>query len=107
MVGQFVSYQDEESWIRYELAIALASTGELVGSAGIGIVSASDREAPWVTSCAETNRERDAYRGRSREMLRLGFELLDTHRLIGAVDAEKTGSVKLLENLGVTRERML
>lgn len=40
----------------------------------------------------------------SVELLRLGFEQLGLHRIIGRLDARNTGSAKLLERLGLRRE---
>jgi RimJ/RimL family protein N-acetyltransferase len=40
----------------------------------------------------------------SVELLRLGFEELGLHRIIARLDARNTGSVKLLERLGLRRE---
>ena len=40
----------------------------------------------------------------SAELLRLGFEELGLHRIIARLDARNTGSVKLLERLGLRQE---
>jgi RimJ/RimL family protein N-acetyltransferase len=40
----------------------------------------------------------------SVELLRLGFEELGLHRIIARLDARNTGSVKLLERLGLRQE---
>ena len=40
----------------------------------------------------------------SVELLRLGFEELGLHRIIGRLDARNTGSAKLLERLGLRQE---
>lgn len=40
----------------------------------------------------------------SRLMLRLGFEELGLHRIIGRIDARNTGSARVLERLGMRRE---
>jgi RimJ/RimL family protein N-acetyltransferase len=37
-------------------------------------------------------------------MLRLGFEDLGLHRILGRLDARNTASAKLLERLGMRRE---
>ena len=42
----------------------------------------------------------------AREILRIGFELLDAHRVVGNVDTENIGSVRVLEKIGMTREGM-
>jgi len=40
------------------------------------------------------------------ELLRLGFEELEMHRIIGRLDAANTGSAKLLERLGMRQEAL-
>jgi RimJ/RimL family protein N-acetyltransferase len=38
------------------------------------------------------------------EMVRLGFDKLDLHRIVGILDARNTGSARVLERLGMRRE---
>jgi RimJ/RimL family protein N-acetyltransferase len=38
------------------------------------------------------------------EMVRLGFDELDLHRIVGILDARNTGSARVLERLGMRRE---
>ncbi|WP_243793062.1 GNAT family N-acetyltransferase [Saccharopolyspora gloriosae] len=38
------------------------------------------------------------------EMLRLGFDGLDLHRIVGRCDARNTGSARVMERLGMRRE---
>lgn len=40
----------------------------------------------------------------AREMLRLGFEIVGLHRIIGRCDARNVASVKLMERCGMRRE---
>ena len=40
----------------------------------------------------------------AREMLRLGFEGLGLHRIVGRLDARNTASARVLERLGMRRE---
>lgn len=40
----------------------------------------------------------------SVEMLRLGFEQLELHRIVGRCDARNTGSPRLMERLGMRKE---
>lgn len=43
----------------------------------------------------------------AREMLRLGFDELGLHRIVGRADARNAGSVRVLERLGMRREALL
>ena len=42
----------------------------------------------------------------AREILRIGFELLEGHRVFAKVDTENIGSIKVSEKLSMTREGM-
>ena len=42
----------------------------------------------------------------ARVMLRIGFELLEAHRVFATVDTENVSSIRVLEKLGMTREGM-
>ena len=104
VVEQHISSQHEEPRTRYELAITLASTGELIGSSSIRMVWPRNRE----TSMGYVLR-RDAW-GKgyateaAREMLRIGFELLEAHRVFASVDTENTGSIRVLHKLRMIEE---
>jgi RimJ/RimL family protein N-acetyltransferase len=43
----------------------------------------------------------------AREMLRLGFDELGLHRIVGRLDARNTASARVLEKLGMRREARL
>ncbi|MBV9593563.1 MAG: GNAT family N-acetyltransferase [Actinobacteria bacterium] len=43
----------------------------------------------------------------AREMLRLGFETLDLHRIFGRCDTQNTASARMMERLGMRREAHL
>ena len=43
----------------------------------------------------------------ARLMLRLGFEVLGLHRIIGRCDARNTASARVMERLGMRREAHL
>jgi RimJ/RimL family protein N-acetyltransferase len=89
------------------LAAELHGTGELVGdvvlqwtsrqhlSGEIGFIVHPDHQGHGYATEA------------SRELLRLAFEELQLHRVIGRVEARNIGSARVLEKLGMRREAHL
>ncbi len=106
VVEQFISYQSEEPRTRYELAITLASTGELIGGTGIRMVWPGNKEASMGYVLRRDSWGRGYATEAARETLRIGFEALEAHRVFGDVDTENAGSIMVLEKLGMTREGM-
>ena len=106
VVNRFISYQHEEPRTRYELAITLASTGELIGASGVRIVWPRNREASMGYVLRRDSWGKGYATEAASEILQLGFELLEAHRVFGDVDMENVGSIRVLEKLGMTREGM-
>ncbi len=106
VVNQFISYQHEEPRTRCELAITLASTGELIGASGVRVVWPRNREASMGYVLRRDTWGKGYATEAASEILRLGFDLFEAHRVFGDVDAENVGSIRVLEKLGMTREGM-
>jgi RimJ/RimL family protein N-acetyltransferase len=85
----------------------LRETGDVVGDVSFGFVSEEHRtgEVGFVLKPEFTGR------GYATEMaagmLRLGFDELGLHRVIGRLDARNAGSAAVLERLGMRREALL
>ncbi len=85
----------------------LRETGEVVGDVSFGFVSEEHRtgEVGFVLKPGFTGR------GYATEMaagmLRLGFDELGLHRVIGRLDARNDTSARVLERLGMRREALL
>lgn len=85
----------------------LRETGEVVGDGALQYVSEEHRtgEVGFML--------KPAFQGRGfateigAEMLRLGFEDMGLHRIIGQCDARNTASVAVMERLGMRREALL
>ena len=89
------------------LAIVLREDGALIGELTLAY---SSREH----SCGEVGFLLDrGHHGHgyategAREMLRIGFEELDLHRIIGRIDSRNAASGRVLERLGMRREAHL
>jgi RimJ/RimL family protein N-acetyltransferase len=95
----------EGDWL--VLAVVLQETGDLLGDVVLKWESAEHRmgEVGFVFH--------PAYHGKgyaseaSRALLRLGFEEMKLHRIVGRCDARNTASARLLERLGMRREAHL
>lgn len=108
VVTEFISYQSEEPRTKYELAIELASTGELIGGSGIRMERLLDRSGNREASMGYVLRRESWGNGYATEaasgMLWIGFEMLMAHRVFAMVDTENVSSIRVLEKLGMTRE---
>ena len=95
----------EGDWL--VLAVVLKETGALVGDVVLKWESAEHRtgEIGFVFN--------PAYHGKgyayeaSRVLLRLGFDEMKLHRIVGRCDARNISSARLLERLGMRREAHL
>ncbi len=104
VIEQHISCQHEEPRTRYELAITLASTGELIGSSSIRMVWPRNRETSMGYVLRRDSWGKGYATEAAREMLRIGFELLEAHRVFASVDTENIGSIRVLHKLGMVEE---
>lgn len=89
------------------LAAALRETGELVGDCTLFWLSEEHRQGE-IGFVFDPRHHGRGYAGEaSTQLLRLGFEGLDLHRMIGRLDARNLASARLLERLGMRREAHL
>ncbi|WP_409073600.1 GNAT family N-acetyltransferase [Micromonospora chalcea] len=89
------------------LAVTVADTGEFVGDVLLSWTSGEHRqgEIGYVAHPAHTGR--GYVTEAARELLRIGFDGLGLHRIVGRLDARNTASARLLERLGMRREAHL
>lgn len=92
---------------RYDLAVALAGTDEVIGGCRIWIESAEHREASIGYSLARAHWGRGYATELARGLLRFGFETLGMHRIWAIVEPENAASARVLEKLGMQREGRL
>jgi ribosomal-protein-alanine N-acetyltransferase len=103
-VSQAIASQQEVPRQRYELAIVLQSSGQLVGTAGIGVTAPEHREGS-IGYCL--NRPMWGYgyaTEAARRLLAFGFDKLDLHRVWATCDPQNLGSAHVLEKIGMRRE---
>ncbi len=86
------------------LAIELPGTGQVIGEAVLKWLSGEHRRGE-VGYLLHPDHEGHGYATEAAAaMLRLGFEDLGLHRIVGSLDARNTGSALVLERLGMRRE---
>jgi RimJ/RimL family protein N-acetyltransferase len=92
---------------RYDLAVALAETEEVIGGCRIWIESAEHREASIGYSLARAHWGHGYATELARGLLRFGFECLGMHRIWAIVEPDNAASARVLEKLGMQREGRL
>jgi RimJ/RimL family protein N-acetyltransferase len=90
-----------------QLVAALRATGERVGEATLGWPSEEHRGGEVGYLVHTAHRGRGYATEMAAEMLRLAFDDLGLHRVVGRLDARNTASAKVLERLGMRREAHL
>ncbi|GAB3436981.1 GNAT family N-acetyltransferase [Actinophytocola sediminis] len=86
------------------LAVVLRETGELVGEVNLAWLSESDRQGEFGFVFHPDHHGHGYAREAAVEMLRLGFDGLGLHRIIGRCAGSNTASARLMAKLGLRRE---
>ncbi|MGC5019559.1 GNAT family N-acetyltransferase [Micromonospora sp. DT47] len=89
------------------LAVVVRRTGTLVGDVVLTWTSAAHRQGEIGYVFHPDHAGRGYATEAARAMLRLGFDELDLHRIVGRLDARNTASARLLQRLGMRREAHL
>jgi len=104
LVTRFVTAQAEQPRSARQLAIVDPASGQMIGTCGIRINDPVQREGnigyeldPDVWGCGYATEATSA-------ILRFSFEELGLHRVWAECVADNTGSVRVLEKLGLRRE---
>lgn len=86
------------------LAVILRETGQHLGEVTLFVHNAEQRTGELGFVFHPDSHGKGFAREASVELLRMGFEELGMHRIIGRLDHRNTGSAKLLERLGLRLE---
>ena len=89
------------------LAAVLRESGALIGGFSLVWRSSEHRQGEIGFELHPDHHGRGYGTEGAPEMLRIGFEALGLHRIIGRADARNTGSARLMERLGMRREAHL
>jgi len=100
-IQMFLDHQKQDPRFKFQFAITLRSTGQLIGNCGVRKETVTAQEA-------DIGYELDpAYWGRgyateaARAVLHFGFSQLKLHRISAWCVAENLGSARVLEKLGM------
>ncbi|MFE9693303.1 GNAT family N-acetyltransferase [Micromonospora sp. NPDC005806] len=89
------------------LAMVLPETGELVGDVLLSWTSAEHRQGEIGYVLHPDHTGHGYVTEAAREMLRLGFDVLGLHRIVGRLDGRNDASARVLARLGMRREAHL
>lgn len=86
------------------LAVVRRDRDELIGDVSLWLTSAAHRQGEIGYVFHPDHQGRGFATEAAREMLRVGFEELALHRIVGRLDARNTASGRLLSRLGLRPE---
>lgn len=86
------------------LAVEHRETGALLGDVNLSLMSEWDRTGEFGFIFDPRHQGKGYAREAAVEMLRLGFDQLGLHRIIGRADARNDASAKLMGRLGLRKE---
>lgn len=89
------------------IAVELASTGQLIGDLNLDYLSSEHRKAEIGFVFHPDFHGQGLAAEAATELLRLGFEELGLHRIVGRCDNRNTASASLMERLGMRKEARL
>lgn len=103
-VKMLIDWRKEEPRRRFQFAVTLPDSGELIGSAGIRRKPDNDFEADIGYEIAEEHWGHGYATEAARALLDFGFNKLKLHRISASLVADNTPSARVLERLGMTLE---
>jgi RimJ/RimL family protein N-acetyltransferase len=89
------------------VAVELAATGQLIGDLNLEWLSSEHRQGEIGFVFHPDHHGKGLAAEAATELLRLGFEDLGLHRVVGRCDGRNTASAALMERLGMRREAHL
>ena len=103
-VGRFIAQQNEIPRLKYQPAIVLQATGQVIGNVGIRMRSTGTHQADIGYELDPTQWGFGYASEAARAIVRFGFEELRLHRISAHCLAENIGSARVLEKLGMKLE---
>jgi ribosomal-protein-alanine N-acetyltransferase len=106
-VGWFLDYQRQDPRFKFQLAIVLKDTDELIGNCGIRMDSPDAHEAEIGYELASWHWGQGYATEAARAIVKFGFSELGVHRISAWCIAENAGSARVLEKVGMRQEGRL
>ena len=103
-VGWFLNQQAQQPRIKYQLAIVLKSTDQLIGNCGVRMDSANALEADAGYELDPKHWRRGYATEAAHALIDFGFNHFEVHRIWAACIAENVASAHVLEKLGLKLE---
>lgn len=103
-VQRFIDWQHDEPRFRYQLAITLQETGELIGNCGLRLEHPGALEGDIGYELAPQHWGHGYATEAAHSMLAFGFNELRLHRIWAGCIADNVGSSRVMEKLGMRRE---
>jgi len=103
-VGWFLDYQWQTPRIKYQLAIVLKSTGQLIGNCGVRLEAVDSVEADIGYELSSNYWNHGYATEAAQTIVDFGFQRFGVHRIWADCVADNVGSAHVLEKLGMKRE---
>ena len=106
-LAMLIGYQHEIPRLKFQFAVTLPETGQLIGNCGIRVRDPDARRADIGYEFDPGHWGNGYATEVARAMLAFGFGPLGLHRIAAECLAENTASAHVLEKIGMTREARL
>ena len=106
-IGWFLNQQQQESRIKFQLAVVLKSSNQLIGNCGVRMAEAGSSEADIGYELNPNHWNHGYATEAASAIVDFGFNHFGVHRIWADCIAENVGSAHVLEKLGMTLEGRL
>lgn len=103
-VQMFVAHQQTAPRFKFQLAVTLKTSGELIGNCGIRRESAVSHEANMGYELSPQHWGQGYATEAACAMLNFGFTILGLHRITADCVADNVGSARVLQKIGMQQE---
>jgi [ribosomal protein S5]-alanine N-acetyltransferase len=103
-IGRMLEFQKQELRIKYQLAVVLRSTAQLIGNCGVRMDKADAPEADMGYELDPKHWNHGYATEAAHAMLDFGFHHFGVHRIWAGCIVENTSSAHVLEKLGMKLE---
>jgi len=103
----FLGHQKQEPRIKFQFAVTLKSTGQLIGNCGVRRDSAEAREGDIGYELNPNHWDKGYATEAARAVVQFGFSQMNLHRISASCVADNVGSAHVLEKLGMRQEGRL
>ncbi len=104
VIMRFLTQQKEQPRFSYDFALINKMENKLIGSCGIKVKSAENKEGEIVYLLNHSYWNHGYITEAARKVLSFGFGQLGLHRIYAVCDPANTGSYRVMEKLGMQRE---